>query len=99
MGSTQIKTKFKKIGFILASILTPLVFAAPSYAALPYFKAYGGDVFSGGWFDSYPNACNPSDVNFQAPGTNGSLTNPNKGGILAFVNGALNGGSSSENAA
>lgn len=85
MGSFQIKTSAKKIGFILASLLAPLVFAGQSYAALPYFKAYGGDVTTGGGFNSGQSstAC---FTDFQPPNS----TNPNKGGIMAFVKNSFN---------
>lgn len=98
MGSAQIKTQFKKIGFILASVLAPLVFAGQSYAALPYFKVFGGDVTTGGGFNGGTNGTDPRPCldSFQAPTYTSPIGNPNKGGIMAFVNQSFTAGASSQ---
>lgn len=50
----------------------------------PYFRATGGDVFSGGWFYSGAVTCNPGDsTTYQAPNY-GNGTNKYKGGIMGF---------------
>lgn len=97
MGSFQIKIPVKKLGFALASLLAPLVFAGQSYAALPYFKVYNGDVSTGGGFnngtDSSPCLAAAS---FQAPTYTSPIGNPNKGGIMAFVNVSFTAGASAQ---
>src|SRR3990167_316957 len=50
----------------------------------PYFKAYGADTFSGGWFNSGANSCSPSASTFQAP-TYSNLTNLYRGGVIAYA--------------
>jgi hypothetical protein len=61
----------------------------------PYFRAYGADVFSGGWFNSSAVSCNPGDTaTYQAP----DYTNQKdayKGAILGF---AVESGSGSKGA-
>lgn len=98
MGRAQIKTSAKKVGFILASLLAPLVFAGQSYAALPYFKAFGGDVTTGGGFNGGTNGTDPRPCldDFQAPTYTSPIGNPNKGGIMAFVNQSFTAGASSQ---
>lgn len=50
----------------------------------PYFKAYGADTFSGGWFNAEAVACDPSGSYYQAPVLSGT-TNYHKGGVMAFA--------------
>src|SRR3989338_6160624 len=50
----------------------------------PYFKAYGADTFSGGWFNAYAVACDPGGPYYQAPVLSGT-TNYYKGGVMAFA--------------
>jgi len=50
----------------------------------PYFRAYGADIFSGGWFNSGANSCSPAASTFQAP-TYSGLTNLYKGGIMTYA--------------
>src|SRR3990167_536827 len=79
-------------------LLVALVIVSPLvYAARPYFKAFGADVFTGGWFNSGVDACTTS-ANYQDP------TPDETGGILAFSKigpspGIPAGGSSSQFAA
>lgn len=50
----------------------------------PYFRAYGADTFSGGWFNSGASSCSPAASTFQAP-TYLGLTNLYKGGVMAYA--------------
>ena len=50
----------------------------------PYFKAYGADTFSGGWFNAEAIACDPNGQYYQAPVLSGA-TNYYKGGVMAFA--------------
>ena len=50
----------------------------------PYFKAYGADTFSGGWFNADAVACDPGGPYYQAPVLSGT-TNYHKGGTMAFA--------------
>src|SRR5258708_8122946 len=50
----------------------------------PYFRAYGADSASGGWFNSGASSCSPAAAGFQAP-TYSSATNLDEGGILAYA--------------
>src|SRR3989344_3490028 len=50
----------------------------------PYFKAYGADTFSGGWFNAEAVACDPAGSYYQAPVIAGP-TNYYKGGVMAFA--------------
>jgi hypothetical protein len=62
----------------------------------PYFKTYGADDFTGGWY-SAGNVCNTAGGNYQAA-TYGPLNNKYKGGILSFggPSGAGRAGAASE---
>lgn len=82
----------------MASVLAPLVFAGQSYAALPYFKVFGGDVTTGGGFNGGANGTDsgPCLADFQAPTYTSPIGNPNKGGIMAFVNQSFTAGASSQ---
>lgn len=53
----------------------------------PYLKVTGGDVFAGGWINNGNSDCSTStSSNYQAPTIAGaSVTNPKKGGILAYA--------------
>ncbi len=50
----------------------------------PYFKAFGADTFSGGWFNAEAVACDPGGPYYQAPVLSGA-TNYHKGGVMAFA--------------
>ena len=55
----------------------------------PYFKAYGGDVFAGGWFNSQSSSCIPKDSagsHYQSPHYINStqLSSDYMGGILGY---------------
>jgi hypothetical protein len=97
------KTKTLAAALSLSLVLSQL----PSIgvlAAQPYFKAFGGDVATGGWFNDGTTPCINSaffqDDNFK----NGGVPDPFKsyGGIYSFSKGSASGdfyGSSSEFAA
>src|SRR5690242_16667724 len=85
MGRQQIKTRIKKISFLAASLLAPVVIAAQASAnTVPYFRVSGGNISAGGWFDNDDGTACSTTGNFQA-----STTTPIKGGILAFVKDAF----------
>lgn len=73
-----------------------LATAAPAFANKPYFKTYGSDVMTGGWFES-SGSCDVN-TNYQTAGVGSSnLT----GGILAYAleqgsSGKAKGGASSQ---
>ncbi len=75
--------KIKKLPALILGIsyiVSSLLLAAVAYAdTRPYFKAYGADTFTGGWFNS-GSTCNNTDANYQRPGTS-DLT----GGVMAFA--------------
>ena len=52
----------------------------PGSPTKPYFKAYGGDVFAGGWFNNNAISCSPTDDNYQNAGSDQKV-----GGILAYA--------------
>lgn len=97
------KNAAKKIGsglagaiLVLSSSLLPL---APAYAQTwPYFKEYGGDISTGGWFNSGTTNClAPGISNFFQDGAfmpNSSTSDAFKsyGGIYTFMRDAGGGG-------
>src|SRR3990167_9937198 len=76
--------------FVALVIVSPLV-----YAARPYFKAFGADVFTGGWFNSGDTICTNS-ANYQEPITDNNF----RGGVMTFsktdAGGKPRGGTSSQ---
>lgn len=51
---------------VMVGLITAALTAVAS-GATPYFKTYGSDVFTGGWFDDDSDSCN-SSVYYQKPG-------------------------------
>ncbi len=75
----------KKISALVIGIVYLLLSSGLALAdSRPYFKAYGADAFSGGWFNSGASSCSPSASTFQAPTYSGP-SNLYKGGILAYA--------------
>ena len=77
----------KRLPQFLVGVLLVLGMSLPAYAAdittRPYFKVYGGDVSSGGWFGN--SGCTTS--NYQDPLYTGSSGNDSRnGGILTYAN-------------
>lgn len=73
----------------ITALILGLVFLALgsglAYAdSRPYFRAYGADIASGGWFNSGASSCSPSASTFQAP-TYSPPSNLYKGGVLAYA--------------
>ncbi|HET9850055.1 MAG TPA: hypothetical protein VFP35_00270 [Candidatus Saccharimonadales bacterium] len=86
------------------------VYGLPAYAdssTRPYFKVYGGNVVSGGWFESGGSCDSDSSSNYQDSSfSNSSIpADSRNGGILAYANQASGnsadsgGGASSQYAA
>jgi hypothetical protein len=81
--------------FALGMFLVPVsqVFATCTLSDLapckPYFKVFGSDVFAGGSFIDQNGFCDTSSANYQ----DYSSVKPKIGGIMAFSNRAVGGGS------
>jgi hypothetical protein len=89
----------KKLPIVLVGLFLALAPAATVGATKPYFKAFGADVMSGGWF-SEANSCNTAvGSNYQDPSYQ-AVSDPKVGGILAFAkedgSGNARGGASSQ---
>jgi hypothetical protein len=80
-------TRVSMAVLVLAFVLSPAVYAD----TFPYLKAFGGDTWTGGWFEN-SGTCTPSGL-YQDPANNGG--DNNIGGILTYAN-AGGGGSSDE---
>jgi len=70
---------------------------APPGTSKPYFKVFGADVMSGGWFAS-GNSCNTSPAGPYQDPSYASNQDPRAGGILTYTR-ASKGGASSDYAA
>jgi hypothetical protein len=97
----------KRLPILFLSILLVLAWSLPALADStnkPYFKTYGSDVMTGGWFSQGSNCTTDSTSNYQYPGFSsaalGLTPNPSYGGILAYAkqdaSGNSAGGSSSQ---
>jgi hypothetical protein len=76
--------RLKKIPALILILSLMLAPAVPAFAAKPYFKTYGSDVMTGGWFAS-GNTCSTSTLSpYQDPTK--TPGNDFTGGILAFAN-------------
>jgi hypothetical protein len=78
----------KKFKLLAAALIYALSFSFFSTGAAladtrPYFRAYGADVFAGGWFENNSVSCNPGVSTFQAPNYSGN-TDFYKGAIMAY---------------
>jgi hypothetical protein len=93
--------RLKKIPALILILSLMLAPAVPAFAAKPYFKTYGSDVMTGGWFNNR-STCDTSTY-YQNPGyAGGGAADDRTGGILAFAKDAAgkgDGGASSQYAA
>lgn len=91
----------KKLGVALLGVFFSLVIFAPVYAdQRPYFKTFGSDVFSGGWYIENASCNTALSARYQDDMTTGGTDDT--GGIQAYAKSSGNnaaGGSSSQFAA
>ncbi|OGL26180.1 hypothetical protein A3E49_03220 [Candidatus Saccharibacteria bacterium RIFCSPHIGHO2_12_FULL_49_19] len=74
------KTIFSRPGRVLVLLAILLAAISPVvYATKPYFKAFGADVFTGGWFNDGVDACTTS-TDYQDP----IATPDQRGGIITY---------------
>lgn len=90
MGSAQITKRQKIVSTALACCFSILVTAVPVLAVTkPYFKTYGSDVFSGGWFNSGTSCDTSTDSKYQDPNysdpASGFSRDDRTGGILSYA--------------
>lgn len=106
-GSTQATKKQKTTTAIIVGCLSAVIVGLPALAATatkPYFKTFGADVLSGGWFNSGTNCDTSTGSRYQDPNysdsSSGFAADPRTGGILSYAkkDGAGNstGGASSQ---
>lgn len=74
----------------ISYLLSCLLFSAGvAQAANPYFQVTGGDIFTGGQYESFsaPStfSCDTSSANYQAPNFSDFSTTKTAGGILAYA--------------
>jgi hypothetical protein len=87
----------KRLPVLILTLSFALISAAPAFAARPYFKTFGGDVMTGGWYEN--GATCSTAAPYQNPST--PPANDFTGGILAFAktigaSGKPDGGASSQ---
>src|SRR3990167_6619824 len=74
------KTIFSRPGRVLVLLAILLAAISPVvYATKPYFKAFGADVFTGGWFNDGGGSCTTS-TDYQDP----IPTPDQRGGIITY---------------
>jgi hypothetical protein len=74
----------KKLGVALVSAIFSLSLLAPVYAdQKPYFKTFGSDVMSGGWYMNNGVCDTATTSNYQDPLTSGGSVNT--GGVQAYA--------------
>jgi hypothetical protein len=84
----------KKLPALFLSLFLLVGSTSPVFAARPYFKTYGSDVMTGGWFEN--NSTCDTSTYYQNPDfVSGSGKDNRTGGILAFANDTGNSGKSS----
>jgi len=74
----------KKLAALTLAVLYLVFGTGLAYGdSRPYFRAYGADTASGGWFNSGASSCSPSASTFQAPDYSGSSLY--KGGVMGYA--------------
>lgn len=104
MGLTQVTARQKIISIIIAGCLSSLIASVPVSASKPYFKTYGADIFTGGWYNSGTNCDTATNSRYQDPAysdpASGFTADDRSGGILSFAKedgaGRSTGGASSQ---
>ena len=90
MGLTRRIKRQKMIYAVIAGCLSMIIVSVLALAvttAKPYFKTYGADVFSGGWFNSGTSCDTAANSLYQDPSYSPTGYTPDErtGGILSFA--------------